>query len=79
MRCWNELECFEAMISDMRSIIRNAADHTGQSSAVVFDGRTLRSSSCESDLQDGYGDYKCRRDSRKVHMGVYTLRARLRT
>ena len=46
-RRWLDAGCFEAMASDLRSIIRVAQGKQGQPSAVVFDGRTLQSS-CES-------------------------------
>ncbi len=46
-RRWLEAGCFEAMVSDLRSIIRVAQGRQGQPSAMVMDGRTLQSS-CES-------------------------------
>ena len=70
-RRWDSAGCFEAMVSDMRSIIRVAQARQGQPSAVIFDGRTLQSS-CESDTRAGYDGYK-RRNGSKVHMAVDTL------
>jgi transposase len=70
-RRWNEAGCFEAMVSDMRSIIRTAQGHKGQPSAVILDGRTLQSS-CESGPRAGYDGYK-RRNGSKVHAAVDTL------
>ena len=70
-RRWSEAGCFEAMVNDMRSIIREAAGRKGQPSAVVLDGRTLQSS-CESGPRAGYDGYKRRRGS-KVHMAVDTM------
>ena len=70
-RRWVEAGCFEAMVSDLRSIIRVAQGRQGQPSAVVLDGRTLQSS-CESGPRAGYDGYKRRRGS-KVHMAVDTL------
>lgn len=70
-RRWLEAGCFEAMVSDLRSIIRVAQGKQGQPSAVVFDGRTLQSS-CESGPRAGYDGYK-RRNGSKVHMAVDTL------
>jgi len=81
-RRWEEAGCFEAMVSDMRSIIRAAQGRQGQPSAVIplcqtccrirfFDGRTLQSS-CESGPRAGYDGYKRRKGS-KVHMAVDTL------
>ncbi len=68
---WGEAGCFEAMVSDMRSIIREAVGRKGQPNAVVLDGRTPQSS-CESGTRAGYDGYKRRRGS-KVHMAVDTL------
>jgi transposase len=70
-RRWNDAGCFEAMVNDMRSIIRVGGGRQGQPSAVVLDGRTLQSS-CESGPRAGYDGYKRRRGS-KVHMAVDTL------
>ncbi len=70
-RRWEEAGCFEAMVSDMRSIIRAAQGRQGQPSAVILDGRTLQSS-CESGPRAGYDGYKRRKGS-KVHMAVDTL------
>ena len=70
-RRWSDAGCFEAMVSDMRSLIRVAQGRQGQPSAVIFDGRTLQSS-CESGQRAGYDGYK-RRNGSKVHMAVDTL------
>ena len=70
-RRWSQAGCFEAMVSDMRSIIRVAQARQGQPSAVIFYGRTLQSS-CESGTRAGYDGYK-RRNGSKVHMAVDTL------
>ncbi|MDZ5455025.1 IS5 family transposase [Azohydromonas lata] len=70
-RRWSEAGCFEAMVSDMRSIIRAGQGRQGQPSAVVLDGRTLQSS-VESGERAGYDGYKRRKGS-KVHMAVDTL------
>ncbi|WP_210147695.1 IS5-like element ISAzo23 family transposase [Aromatoleum bremense] len=70
-RRWNDAGCFEAMVSDMRSIIRVGDGRKAQPSAVILDGRTLQSS-CESGPRAGYDGYKRRRGS-KVHMAVDTL------
>ena len=69
-RC-EEAGCFEAMVCDMRAIIRTAEGRQGQPSAVILDGRTLQSS-CESGPRAGYDGYKRRKGS-KVHMAVDTL------
>lgn len=70
-RRWSEAGCFEALVNDMRSIIRAAQGRAGQPSAVVLDGRTLQSS-VESGSRAGYDGYKRRKGS-KVHMAVDTL------
>jgi transposase len=68
---WLQAGCLEAMVGDLRSIIRAAQGRQGQPSAVVLDGRTLQSS-CESGPRAGYDGYK-RRNGSKVHMAVDTL------
>jgi transposase len=68
---WLNAGCFEAMVNDLRSIIRVAQDRRGQPSAVILDGRTLQST-CESGPRAGYDGYKRKRGS-KVHMAVDTL------
>jgi len=70
-RRWDEAGCFEALVSDMRSIIRVSQGRRGQPSAVILDGRTLQSS-CESGPRAGYDGYK-RRNGSKVHAAVDTL------
>lgn len=70
-RRWDDAGCFEAMVNDMRSIIRAAQGRRGQPSAVILDGRTLQSS-CESGPRAGYDGYKRRKGS-KAHMAVDTL------
>lgn len=71
-RRWNEAGCFEAMLADMRSVIRVDEGRSGQPSAVIQDGRTLQSS-CESGIRAGYDGHKRRRGS-KVHIAVDMLR-----
>ncbi|MGF6537284.1 transposase [Paraburkholderia youngii] len=68
---WIQAGCFEAMVSDLRSILRVAQDRRGQPSAVILDGRT-RQSTCESGARAGYVGYKRKKGS-KVHMVVDTL------
>ncbi|WP_231408839.1 IS5 family transposase [Ralstonia solanacearum] len=68
---WLNAGCFEAMVSDLRSVIRVAQERQGQPSAVILDGRTLQST-CESGPRAGYDGYKRKRGS-KVHMAVDTL------
>ena len=69
-RRWSEAGCFEALVNDMRSIIRVGQGRAGHPSAVILDGRTLQSSN-EIGVRAGYDGYKRRRGS-KVHMAVDT-------
>ncbi|MFT3928639.1 MAG: IS5 family transposase [Myxococcales bacterium] len=68
---WLQAGCFEAMVNDLRSMLRVAQGRTGQPSAAIFDGRTLQST-CESGPRAGYDGYKRKKGS-KVHMAVDTL------
>lgn len=68
---WLQAGCFEAMVSDLRSLLRVAQGKQGPPSAVILDGRTLQST-CESGPRAGYDGYKRKRGS-KVHMAVDTL------
>lgn len=70
-RRWLEAGCFEAMVLDLRSMLRVALGRPGQPSAMVLDGRTLQSS-CESGARAGYDGYKRKKGS-KVHVAVDTL------
>ena len=70
-RRWLEAGCFEAMVQDLRSMLRVALGRKGTPSAVVLVGRTLQSS-CESGPRAGYDGYKRKKGS-KVHMAVDTL------
>jgi transposase len=68
---WIKAGCFEAMVHDLRMMLRLAEGRNVQPSAVVMDGRTLQSS-VESGARAGYDGYKRRKGS-KVHMAVDTL------
>jgi transposase len=68
---WLQAGCFEAMVNDLRSVLRVAQQRQGQPSAVILDGRTLQST-CESGPRAGYDGHKRKRGS-KVHMAVDTL------
>ena len=70
-RRWMTAGCFEAIVHDLRELLRQAAGRTKQPSAVILDGRTLQSS-IESGERAGYDGYKKKRGS-KVHMAVDTL------
>lgn len=71
MRRWLEAGCFEAMVHDLRVLLREHAGRRGQPSAVVIDSRTLQSTP-ESGARAGYDGAKRRKGS-KVHAAVDTL------
>jgi len=68
---WLAAGCFEAIVQDLRAVLRLAADRAPDPSAVIFDSRTLQSSP-ESGARAGYDGYKRRKGS-KVHAAVDTL------
>lgn len=68
---WLRAGCFEAMVNDLRSVLRVAQGRPGQPSAVILDGRTLQST-CESGPRAGYDGYK-RKNGSKVQVAVDTL------
>jgi transposase len=68
---WIKAECFEAIVHDLREILREAMGRKRQPSAAILDGRTLQSS-VESGKRAGYDGHKRKRGS-KVHMAVDTL------
>ena len=68
---WVAAGCFEALVHDLRLLLRLLAGRTGQPSAVILDARTLQSSP-ESGGRAGYDGHKRRKGS-KVHLAVDTL------
>src|SRR5260221_8384300 len=68
---WIKAGCFEALVDDLRQIIRQASGRAAEPSAAIFDGRTIQSTP-ESGARAGYDGHKKRRGS-KVHMAVDTL------
>lgn len=68
---WMKAGCFEAMVHDLRVLLRLFVGKDGQPTAVILDGRTLQSSP-ESGARCGYDGHKRRKGS-KVHMAVDTL------
>src|SRR5579859_4514882 len=68
---WLRVGAFEAIVSDLRAILRLAAGRNEQPTAAIFDSRTLQSSP-ESGHRAGYDGAKRRRGS-KVHLAVDTL------
>lgn len=71
MRRWLEAGCFEAIVHDLRALLRIAAGREAGPSAAVLDARTMQSSP-ESGGRAGYDGHKRRKGS-KVHMAVDTL------
>lgn len=68
---WIRAGCFEAMVHDLREILRLAAGREPTPSAVILDSRTLQSTP-ESGGRAGYDGAKRRKGS-KVHLAVDTL------
>jgi transposase len=71
MRRWLEAGCFEAMVNDLRVLLREHAGRNAQPSAMILDSRTLQSTP-ESGARAGYDGAK-RRKGAKVHAAVDTL------
>ena len=63
--------CFEAMVHDLRELLRLLAERNHRPTAAIFDGRALQSSP-ESGGRAGYDGYKRKKGS-KVHVAVDTL------
>lgn len=70
-RRWVAAGCFEAMAHDLRQLLRLAGGRNPTPSAVILDGRTIRSTP-ESGARAGYDGHK-RRNGSKVHIAVDTL------
>jgi transposase len=68
---WLVAGAFEAIVQDLRALLRVALGRDAQPSAVIFDGRTLQSTP-ESGARAGYDGHKRKRGS-KTHMAVDTL------
>jgi transposase len=68
---WLKAGVFEALVHDLRSLLREIADRAPQPSAAIFDARTLQSTP-ESGARAGFDGHKKRRGS-KVHIAVDTL------
>jgi transposase len=71
MQRWLRVRCFEAMVHDLRVLLREYAGRKAQPSAMILDSRTLRSTP-ESGTRAGYDGAK-RRKGAKVHAAVDTL------
>ena len=68
---WLAAGVFEAIVHDLRKLLREIDGRAPQPSAAIFDGRTLQSTP-ESGARAGYDGHKKRKGS-KVHMAVDTL------
>lgn len=72
---WLKAGVFEALVHDLRALLRLAAGRNEQPSAAIFDSRTLQSSP-ESGKRAGYDGAKRRKGSKR-HRAVDTLGNRL--
>jgi transposase len=68
---WLTAGCFEAMVHDLRVLLRWLQDRADQPTAAIFDAAT-RQSTPESGARAGYDGHK-RRQGSKVHLAVDTL------
>lgn len=68
---WIRADCFEALVADLRLLLRTLAGRSGPPSAAILDSRTVQSTP-ESGGRAGYDGYKRRKGS-KVHAAVATL------
>jgi transposase len=68
---WLAAGCFEALVDDLRAVLRLAAGRTAEPSAAIIDSRTLRSTP-ESGERAGYDGGKRKKGS-KLLMAVDTL------
>jgi transposase len=71
MQRWLRAGCFEAMVHDLRMLLREVAGREAQPSAMILDSRTIQSTP-ESGARAGYDGAK-RRKGAKVHAAVDTL------
>jgi transposase len=68
---WLKAGVFEAMVHDLRVLLRDLAGRTGQPSAAILDSRTLRSTP-ESGHRAGYDGAKRKKGS-KIHIAIDML------
>src|SRR5437763_5828551 len=64
-RRWQKAGSFEAMVHDLRALLRRAEGRASNPSAAIFDGRTLRSSP-ESGVRAGYDGHKKTKGSKRA-------------
>ena len=70
-RRWLAAGCFEAIVHDLRAVLRLAQGRDADPTAAIIDSRTVQSTP-ESGPRAGYDGYKRRKGS-KVQMAVDTL------
>ena len=70
-RRWLDANCFEALVHDLRLLVRLGAGRPGQPSAAIFDARVVQSTA-ESGARAGYSGHKRRKGS-KTHAAVDSL------
>ncbi len=70
-RRWIAAGCFEAIVHDLRAVLRFAEGREPEPTAIILDGRTIQSTP-ESGPRAGYDGYK-RRNGSKVHVAVDTM------
>jgi len=68
---WIRAGCFETIVEDLRSLLRELAGRSARPTAMILDSRTLPSTP-ESGARAGYDGAKRRKGS-KVHAAVDTL------
>ncbi len=68
---WLQAGCFEAIVHDLRMMLRLAKGRNAEPSAAIFDSRTLQSTP-ESGERAGYDGHK-RKQGSKIHLAVDTL------
>jgi transposase len=68
---WIQAGSFEAIVHDLRVVLRLAEGRAAEPSAAIFDARTVQSTP-ESGASAGYDGHKRKKGS-KVHMAVDTL------
>ena len=68
---WIRAGCFETMVEDLRTLLRELAGRSARPTAMILDSRTVQSTP-ESGARAGYSGAKRRKGS-KVHAAVDTL------
>jgi transposase len=68
---WFAAGCFEALVGDLRVLLRTAQGRAEHPTAAIFDARTLQSTP-ESGARAGFDGHKKKKGS-KVHIAVDTL------